>query len=108
MLTPIEGLKSAGPERLLDGVRILELANKAYSIYLKQPTPEQAELLKLVLSNCSVDATSIHPTYKKPFDLIFARAMRSGAPGGIRTPDPLLRRQMLYPAELQAQNTQFT
>ena len=25
-----------------------------------------------------------------------------GAPGGIRTPDPLLRRQMLYPAELRA------
>jgi hypothetical protein len=26
----------------------------------------------------------------------------SGAPGGIRTPDPLLRRQMLYPTELRA------
>ena len=25
-----------------------------------------------------------------------------GAPEGTRTPDPLLRRQMLYPAELQA------
>jgi hypothetical protein len=25
-----------------------------------------------------------------------------GAPGEIRTPDPLLRRQMLYPAELRA------
>src|SRR5882724_957358 len=27
---------------------------------------------------------------------------RSGAPGGTRTPDPLLRRQTLYPAELRA------
>ena len=27
---------------------------------------------------------------------------KSGAPGGIRTPDPLLRRQMLYPSELRA------
>jgi hypothetical protein len=26
----------------------------------------------------------------------------NGAPGEIRTPDPLLRRQMLYPAELRA------
>ena len=26
----------------------------------------------------------------------------TGAPEGTRTPDPLLRRQMLYPAELQA------
>jgi len=27
---------------------------------------------------------------------------RSGTPGEIRTPDPLLRRQVLYPAELRA------
>ena len=28
--------------------------------------------------------------------------VQNGAPGEIRTPDPLLRRQMLYPAELRA------
>ena len=28
-----------------------------------------------------------------------------GAPGEIRTPDPLVRSQMLYPAELRAQKT---
>src|SRR5271168_1716235 len=33
--------------------------------------------------------------------------IRSGAPGGIRTPDPLLRRQILYPAELRAQLCEF-
>jgi hypothetical protein len=27
---------------------------------------------------------------------------RGGAPGEIRTPDPLVRSQMLYPAELRA------
>jgi hypothetical protein len=30
------------------------------------------------------------------------RVLRNGAPGGTRTPDPLIRSQMLYPAELQA------
>src|SRR5882672_7070617 len=30
-----------------------------------------------------------------------------GAPGEIRTPDPLLRRQMLYPAELRARSLVF-
>ena len=30
-----------------------------------------------------------------------------GAPGEIRTPDPLLRRQMLYPAELRARRDYF-
>src|ERR1700684_3967159 len=29
--------------------------------------------------------------------------LRNGAPGGIRTHDPRLRRPILYPAELQAQ-----
>src|ERR1700752_4155822 len=29
-------------------------------------------------------------------------ALKSGAPGEIRTPDPLVRSQMLYPAELRA------
>jgi hypothetical protein len=28
--------------------------------------------------------------------------MKNGAPGEIRTPDPLVRSQVLYPAELRA------
>src|SRR5229473_4514884 len=32
---------------------------------------------------------------------------RSGAPGGTRTPDPVLRRQTLYPAELRARKTHY-
>ena len=36
----------------------------------------------------------------------FARSVRkNGTPEGIRTPDPLLRRQLLYPTELQAHIT---
>ena len=31
----------------------------------------------------------------------------SGVPGGIRTHDPLLRRQLLYPPELQGQHSTF-
>ncbi len=29
--------------------------------------------LRIVLSNCVIDAASTSPTYSKPFDLIFAR-----------------------------------
>jgi hypothetical protein len=74
ILMAIQGLKGAAPDRLLNGVRILELANKAYFLYLKQPPAEKAKLLKMVLSNCTVDATTVYPTYKKPFHLIFERA----------------------------------
>src|SRR5581483_10039104 len=57
-----------------DASRTLELANKAYSLYVKQNPVEQAKLLKMVLSNCKIDAVSFTPTYRKLFDLIFARA----------------------------------
>jgi hypothetical protein len=46
----IDGLKIAGPDTVLDGVRISELANKAYFLDLKQPPrAEMARWLKLVL-----------------------------------------------------------
>ena len=34
--------------------------------------------------------------------LLCLRLTKSGTPEGTRTPDPLLRRQLLYPPELQA------
>jgi hypothetical protein len=61
-------------DRLLDVHRILELAQRAHSLYLTRKPAEQAELLKKVLLNCSNDAVSLYPTYRKPFDLIFKRA----------------------------------
>jgi hypothetical protein len=71
----ISGLKEDKcEERLLDVQRILELAQDAYSLYVTRKPAEQAELLKKVLLNCSIDAVSLYPTYKKPFDLIAKRA----------------------------------
>jgi hypothetical protein len=60
----------------------------------------------MVLSNCGIDAVSLHPTYRKPFDSMFQRIkQKDGAPGETRTPDPLVRSQMLYPTELRAHRT---
>jgi hypothetical protein len=72
----IRGLEQIKPERVLDGIKILELPNKAYFLYVKQTPEEKAKLLRIVLSNCSVDAVSLYPTYRKPFDLIFERAKK--------------------------------
>ena len=69
----MQAVETSRPERMLDAARILELANKAYFLYVKQNHAEKAKLLKLVLSNCSIDAVSVYPTYRKPFDLIFQR-----------------------------------
>src|SRR5258705_5644545 len=53
---------------------LFELANKAYSLYVSQNSIEKAKLLKMLFSNCSVDAVSVTPTYRKSFDMIFERA----------------------------------
>jgi hypothetical protein len=57
--TSMQGLETVRPERLLDAARILELANKAYFLYVKQNQTERAKLLKMVLSNCGIDAVSV-------------------------------------------------
>ncbi len=59
---------------LLDAKRLLELANKAYFLYLTRKSAEQAQLLRMMLLNCAIDGTSLYPTYREPFDLIFERA----------------------------------
>ena len=70
----IVGLSETKPEdRLLNVRRILELSQNAYSLYLTQNPHEQAQLLKKVLLNCEIDAVSLSPTYRKPFDLIAKR-----------------------------------
>ena len=67
----MQALEMARPGRLLDAPRILELANKAHFLYVKQDHAERVKLLKIVLSNFGIDAVSLYPTYSKPFALIF-------------------------------------
>lgn len=74
--TALTRLDVPTPDRILDAKRTLELANKAYSLYLAQNSTQQATLLRMVLLNCSIDERSVFPTYRKPFDLIFKRAKK--------------------------------
>jgi len=53
-----------------EGIKILELANKAYFLYQKQDADEKRKLLNYLLSNCKVINGTLCPTYRKPFDLI--------------------------------------
>ena len=52
------------------GVRILELAEKAPELYLKQNYFERAKLLKTLLSNCTLEGENVGYIYKKPFDIL--------------------------------------
>jgi site-specific DNA recombinase len=60
-----------------NATRTIELANKAYDIYLKQDAYKKGTLLKIVQSNSSWDGVSVCPTYRKPFDVI-AESVKSG------------------------------
>ena len=77
-MSSLSGLAHIQPETQLRGAKILELANQAYFLYVKQTPEEQAKLLRLVLSNCSVDAATVYPIYRKPFDVIFQHGKTEG------------------------------
>jgi hypothetical protein len=49
----------------------LELANKAYSLILSKVRPKEPNYCE---SCCLLDAANVYPAYRKPLDLILARA----------------------------------
>ncbi|MDE3244101.1 MAG: recombinase family protein, partial [Nitrospirota bacterium] len=59
-----------------DGVRLLELASRAYELYAKQSAEQKNKFLRIMLSNCTLKDGSLQPTYKKPFDIL-ARGVES-------------------------------
>jgi site-specific DNA recombinase len=89
----IQSLKEPNfEERMIDVHRILELAQNAHSLYLTRKPAEKAEMLRSVLLNCSIDAVSLYPTYRSPFDLIVKRVENAEWSGredlNLRPPGP--------------------
>jgi len=99
ILLALQGMEQVSPDRALTASRILELANKAHSLYVTQKPSEQAKLLKIALLNCSIDAVTLYPTYRKPFELIFRAAKTKDWSGredlNLRPPGPELRQNTL-------------
>ena len=59
-----------------DGIRLLELASRAYELYAKQSAEQKNKFLRIMLSNCTLKGGMLHPAYKKPFDIL-ARGVES-------------------------------
>ncbi len=70
ILGQITAHKGADLRYLNDGVRLLELASRAYELYSKQSAEEKNKFLKIMLSNCTLQGGTLRPTYKKPFDIL--------------------------------------
>ncbi len=68
--TDLQRRETASTRYMLVGSQILELAKGAKSLFLRQDPTEQRRLLKTLLSNCTLQAGTLCPTYRKPFDAL--------------------------------------
>ena len=81
MLNNIERHKEANTNYFEQGLRILELVQKAYSAYLEQDNAGKRSLLNILLSNCTLNDGNLYPTYQKPFNLLTNDLSRSNWSG---------------------------
>ena len=66
----IEALTRAGHRTMEQAVQVIELANRAYSLYKQRNHADRRKLLNLVLLNCTLAAGEVVPTYRKAFEII--------------------------------------
>ncbi len=69
----VEAHNNADVNYFETGIKILELANNAYTKYLGKNRHEQRKLLNIILSNCTIFHGTLYPTYKKPFHILAER-----------------------------------
>lgn len=53
-----------------EGVGILELAQQAYSLYVGASPQNKRDIVRSLLSNCTLNDTTLCPTYRKPYQLL--------------------------------------
>ena len=71
------------------------------SYFLSKHGPHPACLVSRLIDHGVSYQTTLTALQLFPY-LQYIRVLRFGLPGGIRTPDPRLRRPLFYPAELRA------
>ena len=69
-LKDIERHQEAQQSYMDEGVKILELAQNAQTLFERQPAREKRRLLNFVLSNCSWDDGELIAEFRQPFDLL--------------------------------------
>ena len=109
----IRGHQDANQTYLDEGIRLLELAQKAGRLFRQQSSAEKRRLLGFVLSNCTWKDGQLTAEYRQPFDLLAknvvalekkkpdegssnGRFLIIGSPGRTRTSDPAVNSRLLY------------
>ena len=62
--------ENAAHDYVQDGVRLLELAKKAYFLFKQQKSSEKRKLLNFVCSNSTWKDQTLTATLRQPFDLL--------------------------------------
>jgi len=70
LLSQIEDHQRANESYLGEGVRLLELAQNAYFLYLKQPPREKRKLLNFVVSNSTWKGGELAAALRQPFNML--------------------------------------
>ena len=73
----IQSLQTNNPNSYENLIKTLELSKSLYPQYVRENLEEKAKILKLVVSNYTLNNISICPTYRKPFDIIAKGLSRS-------------------------------
>ena len=83
----ISRLNTADEEYYLTSEYLLQIANRAYDLFLSSEPEEKRQLLKMTLQNLKLNGKKIDFELVKPFDQVFALTSRqSWYPSGIPNP----------------------
>ncbi len=65
----LEALRNTNTAYMLEGVKLMEIANRASELFKEASKEEKRQLLNLILSNPQVVNGNIEYHYRKPFDM---------------------------------------
>ena len=65
----IDALRRSNTAYMMEGIKLMEIANSASELFPLMDKAEKRELISLVLSNPVIEDATIRYDYKKPFDM---------------------------------------
>ena len=70
LLKSIKDHQGANQTYLQEGIQLLQLAQRAHTLFQKQEPGEKRRLLKFLVSNCSWKGGQLTAVYRQPFDML--------------------------------------
>ena len=88
LLCSIDEHQKANQTYLEEGIRLLDLAQRAHRLFQKQKPREKRRLLNFLISNCSWKGGDLTPVFRQPFDmLVNANSARTQPEESIPSPN---------------------